>query len=220
MAQIRKIGLSLVTVLILILFVIFTHSCTDEKEIPKEKGNAETVKVEKTEQNTEMNVGTVEELVESKPEEKESERQELLIVKSKESVKTSEVSEKPEQSENSKHTHNWIKQTETIPHKAEGHYEKVLVEDAWTEEVPIYEIREREICGNCGEDVTADPAGHIKEHMVNGTGMKGCKTEPRKIQVGTETVTHPAKYTEKWVEDKPAWTETITTYYCNCGATK
>ncbi len=119
------------------------------------------------------------------------------------------------------HTHQWEDTTKTVHHDEEGHYEKKLKKEAWTEYVPVYENQAREICGNCGEDVTENPGAHIKQHMLNGTGNKGCRTEYREIQVGTETVNHPAEYEKVWVVDKKAWDETITIQKCRiCGNTK
>lgn len=119
------------------------------------------------------------------------------------------------------HKHAWTPQKTTINHPATGHNEQVLVKDAWTEYKPIYETVAIEVCGNCGADCTSDPAGHIKEHMLNGTGQYGTHTEYVQKQTGTETITHPAEYTTKWVVDSPAWSEEVVTgYTCKCGAKK
>lgn len=128
---------------------------------------------------------------------------------------------KPSESKPS-HSHTWVEQTQVIHHEATGHYEQVVVQAAWTEQVPIYEMVAVEICGNCGADCTADPAGHIKEHMLNGTGNAGTHTEYRNIQTGTETVEHPAVYEQKWIQDQAAYDETkVTGYVCSgCGAKK
>lgn len=124
-------------------------------------------------------------------------------------------------SEKPSHKHAWTPQTTTINHPATGHNEQVLIKDAWTEYKPIYETVAIEVCGNCGADCTSDPAGHIKEHMLNGTGQYGTHTEYVQKQTGTETVTHPAEYTTKWIEDSPAWSEEVVTgYTCSCGASK
>ena len=40
------------------------------------------------------------------------------------------------------HTHNWIPITSVVHHEEQGHYEKILVSEAWTEEVPIYEVND------------------------------------------------------------------------------
>ena len=118
------------------------------------------------------------------------------------------------------HTHKWVAKQTVVKHPEKGHYEKVCVKEAWVEEVPKYEEIAVEVCGNCGAEFTTDPSEHIKEHMLNGTGTKGCRTEYRQIQVGVEQVSHAAEYTEKWVVDEKAKEETVTTYSCACGATK
>ena len=119
------------------------------------------------------------------------------------------------------HTHRWTAQTTVVHHPATGHNEQVLVKEAWMEYKPIYETVAVEICGNCGADCTSDPSGHIKEHMMNGTGQYGTHTEYIQKQTGTETIAHPAEYETRWVQDSAAWDETVVTgYTCSCGATK
>ena len=119
------------------------------------------------------------------------------------------------------HTHNWVAITQQIHHDEEGHWEEYVVTPAWTEEVPIYEEQAREICNGCGADITADPTTHNKNHMLNGE-PGGWTTEYKKVQVGTNKVEHLAVTDKKWIVDKAAWTETVTTgYKCSgCGATK
>lgn len=119
------------------------------------------------------------------------------------------------------HTHNWVPITSVLHHDEQGHNEKVLVSEAWTEEVPIYEEQYRAICNTCGEDITSNYAEHIKQHMLNGEGGS-YRNEVVQIQVGTNKINHDAVYEDKWVVDKAAWDETVTTgYKCSsCGATK
>ena len=97
---------------------------------------------------------------------------------------------------------------EVIQHEEKGHWEKVLVKDAWDEEVPIYEEQIRHICNNCGEDITGSENDHMFEHLSNGE-LAGWHEEVKNVQVGTETVHHEAVYEDKWIVDKEAWTETI-----------
>lgn len=119
------------------------------------------------------------------------------------------------------HTHNWVPITSVLHHDEQGHNEKVLVSEAWTEEVPIYEEQYRAICNTCGEDITSNYAEHIKQHMLNGEGGS-YRNEVVQIQVGTNKINHDAVYEDKWIVDKAAWDETVTTgYKCSsCGATK
>lgn len=119
------------------------------------------------------------------------------------------------------HTHNWVPITSVLHHDEQGHNEKVLVSEAWTEEVPIYEEQYRAICNTCGEDITSNYAEHIKQHMLNGEGGS-YRNEVVQIQVGTNKINHDAVYEDKWIVDKAAWDETVTTgYKCSgCGETK
>ena len=123
-------------------------------------------------------------------------------------------------SDSNKHTHSWNPITSTVHHEEQGHYENILVSEAWTEEIPIYEEQAREICNGCGADITADPTTHNKNHMLNGE-PGGWTTEYVQVQVGTDKITHDAVYESKWIVDNAAWDETVTTgYSCSCGATK
>ena len=119
------------------------------------------------------------------------------------------------------HTHNWVAITEQVHHDEEGHWEDYIVSPAWTEEVPIYEEQYRAICNTCGADITGSEASHVRNHMLNGENGS-YRNEPTKVQVGTNKIEHPAVTDKKWIVDKAAWTETVTTgYKCSgCGATK
>ena len=98
---------------------------------------------------------------------------------------------------------------EVIQHEEKGHWEKVLVKDAWDEEVPIYELQWRDICNDCGADITGNTLQHGKDHALNDGTTGGYTTKQVEVQVGTETVHHEAVYEDKWIVDKEAWTETI-----------
>ena len=119
------------------------------------------------------------------------------------------------------HTHNWVPITSVVHHDEQGHNEKILVSEAWTEEIPIYEDKEVAICKGCGADITNNPTEHNMNHMLNGE-KGGWHTEWKQVQVGTNKINHDAVYEDKWVVDKAAWDETVTTgYKCSsCGATK
>lgn len=108
-----------------------------------------------------------------------------------------------------------------VHHDEQGHNEKILVSEAWTEEIPIYEDKEVAICNGCGADITNNPTEHNMNHMLNGE-KGGWHTEWKQVQVGTNKINHDAVYEDKWVVDKAAWDETVTTgYKCSsCGATK
>ena len=122
-------------------------------------------------------------------------------------AKPSNTSPKPAQ-----HTHNWVVQTKTINHPATGHNETyyVTVKEAYDE--PIYEYHT--VCNKCGEIIDEDPILHCAQ----------CKSSysNKDVQVGTKHHDAVKEARTKWVQDKAAWTETITTgYKCSsCGATK
>ena len=105
------------------------------------------------------------------------------------------------------HTHNWVAVTET---------RTVVDQAAYDEQVPITEMREHEICNDCGADLTGigDSAlsNHLYNHMINDTGNGGYHSEWREEVTGYQTVHH----------DAVTHTETVTTgYRCStCGATK
>ena len=122
-----------------------------------------------------------------------------------------------------KHTHNWIPVTQVVHHDEQGHNEKVLISEAWTEEIPVYEEQARDICNTCNADLTGlDISAHVKKHMLAGEDKAGHRTEWKKVQVGSNKINHDAVYENKWVVDKAAWDETVTTgHKCSdCGETK
>lgn len=114
------------------------------------------------------------------------------------------------------HTHNWVASTKKVHHDAIGHNEKVLVKAAWTEKIPRYKDVPIDVCNTCKKDITSN----IDKHMDANPYHAGWHTEYKKVFSHYEEVNHPAQYTNKWVVDKPAWTETITSYHCSCGAKK
>lgn len=118
------------------------------------------------------------------------------------------------------HTHNWVAQYKTVNVPEKGHYENVMVADKWIEYKPIYEYQERSICNVCGADITGNTTAHSKQHALAGEGG-GWHSEVWEIEVGKETIEHPAVYEKKWVVDKPAWDEKVSIgFKCECGATK
>lgn len=197
-----------------------SNSKNTEKNSEEKQSDEATSKVEKekqSEDNKQETANTSATATENKSKSEKSEKVNASTNQnnSQKSSSGSSSSAKPS------HNHNWIAQKTTVQHPETGHNEQVLVKDAWTEYKPIYETVAIEVCGNCGADCTSDPAGHIKEHMLNGTGQYGTHTEYVQKQTGTETITHPAEYTTKWVVDNPAWSEEVVTgYTCKCGAKK
>ena len=92
----------------------------------------------------------------------------------------------------------------------------VVDQAAYDEQVPVTEMREHEICNDCGADLTGigDSAlsNHLYNHMINDTGNGGYHSEWREEVTGYQTVHH----------DAVTHTETVTTgYRCStCGAKK
>lgn len=125
----------------------------------------------------------------------------------------------------STHTHNWVEVYKDVYHEEEGHYENVLVKEAWTETIPVYEEKEILICNDCGADLTnlsdEDFKSHMKSHMLSG-GKGSWRTEYKQVQTGTNTINHDAVYEQKWVVDRASWTEKVLNgYKCSsCGETK
>ncbi len=116
--------------------------------------------------------------------------------------------QKPAETE-PQHQHEWAAKTELIEHPEEGHYETVVVEEAWDE--PIYKATN--ICSVCQIDLgSTDNAGlHSAE-----TGHSYYVGD---FQVGTKH--HDAVTEQQWVVDKKAWYESVIVgYECQCGATK
>lgn len=111
------------------------------------------------------------------------------------------------------HTHNWVERTHTVHHDATGHYEEVVVQEAWDE--PTYEMVERTYCSTCGMEIGGWAGQHLDETMHGGYWTTW---EP----VQTGSIHHDAVTESKWVEDSPAWDETVSDgYVCDgCGATK
>ncbi len=118
----------------------------------------------------------------------------------------------PGEPEKPTHTHTWVEQTTTVTHEATGHYETKVVKEAWDEEVYEY----RDICNKCGKDVTSD------EDLLFHYSFE-CDGSYSNVPVKTGTIHHDAETEQVWVEDTPAYTETVRTgtYKCSgCGATK
>ncbi len=102
------------------------------------------------------------------------------------------------------HTHDWVAVTET---------RTVVDQPAYDEQVPITEMKEHEICNQCGADLTGlDIDAHFKNSYFNGGNCGGFHSEWREEVTGYQTVHH----------DAVTHTETVTTgYRCStCGATK
>lgn len=123
------------------------------------------------------------------------------------------------------HTHNWVAQYKTVNVPEKGHNEQVLVQAAYDEQVPQYKDVERQICSDCGVDITdlgqAGISAHIKAHALAGENG-GYHSEVRQVLIGYTTIHHDAVYETRYVVDSPATTkQELTGYKCSsCGKTK
>lgn len=118
------------------------------------------------------------------------------------------------------HEHSWTAVYKTVNHPEQGHNEQYVTKPAWTENIPIWGQDERSICNQCGKDITGGESAHNKAHAMAGE-PGGWHSEWVDIQIGTDTINHPAEYGTRWVVDKAAWSEQVLDYYkCSCGATK
>ena len=107
------------------------------------------------------------------------------------------------------HQHNWAAKTELITHPEEGHYETVVVKEAWDE--PIYESHN--FCTDCGADITNKEVYHFCPVS------EAWSYHSERVQVGSKH--HDAVTQQQWVVDKKAWYESVIVgYECQCGATK
>lgn len=95
------------------------------------------------------------------------------------------------------HTHSWVHVDAT------GHYETVTIQEAYDEQVPIYEEKARSVCNQCGMDITECCDEHMKTGMLTGTCW-AWHIEYIQIQTGTQTIHHEAVTEQRWVEDTPA----------------
>ena len=82
-----------------------------------------------------------------------------------------------------KHNHSWVNMTKQV---------KVIDQEAYTYEEPVYERQGRTICNTCGADCTENRTAHGKAHMLNGE-KSSYHDEWVNIQVGTKTVEVPEK---------------------------
>ena len=117
------------------------------------------------------------------------------------------------------HQHNYVAQTHVVHHEATGHNEQYVEQEAWDEQVIIYEDYAWDCCNVCGADITNNVIEHEKAHALAYEGGG------HHIEYGTRPVTttvhHEAVYGTRWVQDSAAYDETVVDgYVCSCGARK
>lgn len=117
------------------------------------------------------------------------------------------------------HQHNYVAQTHVVHHEATGHNEQYVEQEAWDEQVTIYEDYAWDCCNVCRADITNNVNEHEKAHALAYEGGG------HHIEYGTRPVTttvhHEAVYGTRWVQDNAAYDETVVDgYVCSCGARK
>lgn len=122
------------------------------------------------------------------------------------------------------HQHNWVAQYTTVHHEEEGHYEDVLVQEAYDE--PVYETFYQ--CGWCMDYFDKSQTAHfamcgplITEDDPRYGIITNAGSSYSVEQVQVDTIHHDAVYETQWIVDKAAYDEKVLTgYTCTCGATK
>ena len=109
------------------------------------------------------------------------------------------------------HTHNFVEHTQIVTHLEEGHYETQVVQAAYDEDVYAW----RTFCNVCKQDITELSADDLTYHVAIL-----CRGSYANYYVVVDTVHHEAVTKQVWVVDTYGYTETITTYKCECGATR
>ena len=119
------------------------------------------------------------------------------------------------------HKHDWVAQYKTVNVPEKGHNEKVLVQDAYDEQIPVTEMKAYSICNQCGANITGFAVSHNDQHLSNYE-PGGYHTEWRETVTGYKTVHHDAVYETRYVVDSPATTkQELTGYKCSgCGKTR
>lgn len=101
----------------------------------------------------------------------------------------------------------------TVNHPAETKQVKVVDEEAYTYEEPVYELKKIHKCKDCGIDLLQlsqeERTAHSKNHVINEGGDGGWHTAQEEVQVGTRTVEVPEKSHMETVVVKEAWTEKV-----------
>lgn len=100
----------------------------------------------------------------------------------------------------------------TVNHPAETKQVKVVDQEAYSYEEPVYETRRIAKCKDCGIDLaqlSEDEAyNHSETHVLAG-GDGGWYTATEQVQVGTKTVNVPEQSHYETKVIKEAWTEKV-----------
>ena len=101
----------------------------------------------------------------------------------------------------------------------QGHYETVVIEEAWDE--PVYDTHC--VCNQCGFDSGKDTEA-MGNHLLDSETCYNYSA----VDVQVDTIHHPEVTEEQWISnivtvvDKEAWSEQVLTgFICSvCGASK
>ena len=100
----------------------------------------------------------------------------------------------------------------TVNHPAETKQVKVVDQEAYSYEEPVYEMRRIAKCKDCGIDLAQlsqdERDAHAEAHMEAG-GDGGWYSTTEQVQVGTKTINVPEKSHMETVVVKAAWTEKV-----------
>lgn len=108
------------------------------------------------------------------------------------------------------HHHSWQPVYKTVHHDEKGHYETVVVQAAWDEEI----LRYTDVCNVCGYQ-GSNVADHIWD-AHDGAGSYHNEGFPTGEYIHHDEVTE-----QQWVVDTPAYDEqVIAGYKCSCGQEK
>ena len=114
------------------------------------------------------------------------------------------------------HTVEHPEETDMVFHEENGHYERMLVQEAWEEEVctkeaweePVMEFRT--VCNGCGRIVFGDYGLHILECDKWGSyHSEWVRTGTISHEAEYTTMYHEAEYENVWVVDSPEWAEEV-----------
>ena len=118
------------------------------------------------------------------------------------------------------HTHTWVEQFKSVQHDAVYETQWVVDKEAWTEYKPIYENIPKNICNQCGLDITGNESQHNKKHALAGE-PGGWHSQTDIVLIRTDVISHPEEGHYEQICVKEAWTEQVSTgYKCSCGATR
>lgn len=125
------------------------------------------------------------------------------------------------------HVHNWTENRQEIFHEEEGYWEEYVVEEAWTEYIPVYGLLFADVCDQCGADITDVYEEHFRESRnkfiageIEFDEMCRTKTSTATGEtgiIGYEEKYHPAVTDTRYVVTREAYTEVRITYVCDCG---